>query len=195
MIPAKIRVKLLSEAAGYISISHVVQRDFSMTELVEVMLPVLGRDAERIRQILRAGTICTGDYRYRWESLEVAEEDVDNVLKALPGPEPSRVFQPEHCFLIRFRRGHETLEFSRESASRKPLFARQSFWAGLLDLFAGGIHYSDYSQTDKADVFVCEMGAEVRNELAALLPLLRPKSAAERLDHFQAERIEWLSRR
>ena len=195
MIPAKIRVKLLSEAAAYVSISHVVQRDFSMTELVEVMLPVLGRDAERIRQILRAGTICTGDYRYRWDSLEVDEKEVESVLETLPGPDPTQIFQPEHCFLVRFRHGHEALEFSRESANRKPLFARQSFWSGLLDLFGGGIHYADYSQTDKADVFVCELGVKGRNELAALLPLLRPRRAAERLQRLQPERIEWLSRR
>ena len=64
MAPDKIRVRLLSEAAEYVTISPVVQRDFSLTELVATMLPVLGKDANRIQQILRAGTISTGEARY-----------------------------------------------------------------------------------------------------------------------------------
>src|SRR3972149_132860 len=101
MPPAKIRVKLVSEAADYVSVTHVVQRDFSLSELVETMLPVLGKDAQRIRQILRAGT----------------------------------------------------LDLPRESASRKPLFAQQSFWDGLLALAGGSVHYADYSHGDRADIF------------------------------------------
>ena len=50
MTPATIRVKLLSEAAGYVTVSPVVQRDFNLPELVELMLPVLGKDKRRIRQ-------------------------------------------------------------------------------------------------------------------------------------------------
>ncbi len=195
MLPSKIRVKLLSEAAGYISVSHVVQRDFSVPELVEMMLPVLGKDAGRIRQILQAGTICRGEYRYRWDSLEVAEQELDSVLETLPGPDPSRVFHAKSCFRLRFRRGHETLDFSQESANRKPLFARQTFWDGLLALFGKEARYADYSHAEKADVFALELGDAGRRELELLLPLLRPKSAAERLKRFQPERIEWLIRR
>ena len=61
MPPTKIRVKLVSEAAEYVSVTHVVQRDFSLAELVEAMLPVLGKNAPRIQQILRAATLSTGE--------------------------------------------------------------------------------------------------------------------------------------
>ena len=195
MIPSKIPVKLLSEAAGYISVAHVVQRDFSFAELVDLMLPVLGRDAARIRQILRAGTIVIGDYRYRWESLDASGQEVDSVLQTLPGPDPSRVFQPERCFLVRFRRGHDVLDLSREAASRKPLFARQTFWEGLLDLCGSGLRYADYSYAAKADVFSMELGSEGAKLLEPLLPLLKPKRTAEHLERFQPEKIEWLARR
>ena len=195
MVPSKIRVKLVSEAAEYVSISHVVQRDFGLPELVELMLPVLGKDARRIRQILQAGTIATGDYRYRWDSLEISEDEVDAVLQDLPGPDPTRIFQPERCFLVRFRRGHETLDLPRESAARKHLFARQSFWEGLLGMASKGVRYADYSHADKADIFVLGLDSEGDKMLRALLPLLKPKSAAERLDRLHPERIEWLSRR
>jgi len=195
MTPDKIRVRLLSEAAEYVSVSQVVQRDFSLTELIETMLPVLGKDADRIRQILRVGTISTGDFRYRWEPLEADLQDLERLLETFPGPDPSRTFQPEECFLVRFRRGTETLDLPRETASRKPLFARQSFWDGLLTLPMGNVRYADYSHADHADIFVLPMNWDVAERLRALLPLLKPKSAAERLEQFRPERIEWLTRR
>ena len=195
MPPAKIRVKLVSEAAEYVSVTHVVQRDFSLAELVETMLPVLGKDAQRIRQILGAGTVSTGEYRYRWDPLEVEESELGTLLRNLPGPEPSRAFQPESCFLVRFRRGIETLDLPRENAARKPLFARQSFWEGLLTLAGGTVHYADYSHADRADVFALPLDRDTAEQLRGLLSLFKPKSAAERLEHFRPERIEWLSRR
>ena len=194
-IPSKIRVKLLSEAAEYVSVSHVVQRDFSLPELIEIMLPVLGKDAPRIRRILQAGTISTGDYRYRWQSLEVPEEELERVLQTFPGPDPARIFQPQSCFLVRFRRGQEALDLLQENAARKRLFARQSFWEGLLELARNGLRYSAYSYADKADVFVLLLDSEGNQMLRAILPLLRPRSAADRLNRFRPERIEWLSRR
>ena len=195
MPPAKIRVKLVSEAAEYISVTHVVQRDFSLAELVETMLPVLGKDAQRIRQILGAGTVSTGEYRYRWDPLEVEESELGTLLGTLPGPEPSRAFQPESCFLVRFRRGIETLDLPRENAARKTLFARQSFWEGLLAMAGEAVRYADYSYGDRADIFALPLDRETTEQLRGLLPLLKPKSAAERLERFRPERIEWLSRR
>jgi hypothetical protein len=195
MPPAKIRVKLVSEAAEYVSITHVVQRDFSLTELVETMLPVLGKDADRIRRILGAGTLSTGDYRYRWDPLEVERPEIETLLSGFPSPEPSRAFQPENCFLVRFRRGVDTLDLPRENAARKSLFARLSFWEGLLALAREAVRYADYSYSDRADIFALPLDREAAEQLRALFPLLKPKSAAERLERFHPERIEWLSRR
>lgn len=195
MVPAKIRVKLLSEAAEYVTVSHVMQREMSVAELVELMLPVVGRDKNRIRQILHAGTISNGNYRYRWDRLEAQEEEVEAILQGLPGPDPSRVFQPGACFLIRFCRGLETLDLPQEWVARKNLFARQSFWDGLLRLAARGVCYADYSHTEKADIFTLPLDAQAIEMLHALLPLLKPKSAAERLARLRPEKIEWLLRR
>ena len=195
MAPTTIRVKLVSEAAGYITVSHVMQRDFTLPELVELLLPVVGKNRDRIRQILQAGTISTGDYRYRWEKLDVSEEELEAILEAMPGPEPSRPFQPESCFLIRFRRGQETLELPPDRAARKSLFARQSFWEGLLRLTERGLHYTDYSHADHADVFALPLDSDAREAFRGLLPLLKPKSAAERLGRLRPEKIEWLLRR
>lgn len=195
MPPATIRVKLVSEAAEYVTVSHVMQRDFRLPELFELLLTVVGSDATRIRQILRAGTVSTGDYRYRWEPLELGESEVEEALRAFPAPDPSRSFEPEKCFLVRFRRGYEMLELPREKVSRKALFAKESFWDGLLGLAATGLRYADYSHADKADVFIVSLDAEKAELLRGLLPLLKPKSAAERLERLRPEKIEWLNRR
>ena len=195
MTPAKIRVKLVSEAAEYISVTHVVQRDFELGELVETMLPVLGKDAGRIRQILGAGTLSNGEYRYRWDPFDALAEEIEALLGAFPDPEPARPFDPERCFMVRFRRGSETLDLPRENAAKKPLFGRQSFWDGLLALAGDAVRYSDYSYGDRADIFAFSLDRDNSDQLTGLLALLKPRSAAERLLRFRPERIEWLSRR
>lgn len=195
MTPAKIRVKLVSEAAEYISVTHVVQRDFALGELIEMMLPVLGKDAGRIRQILGAGTLSNGEYRYRWEPFEAVTEEIEALLGNFPDPQPERPFDPASCFLVRFRRGVETLDLPRENVSKRPLFGGQSFWEALLGLAGEQVRYSDYSYGDQADVFVLPLDLAIVEQLNGLLPLLKPKSAAERLLRFRPERIEWLSRR
>ena len=195
MTPEKIRVKLVSEAAEYVSVTHVVQRDFTLPELIEVMVPVLGMDLGRIHQMIRVGTVSNGEYRYRWEGVEVAPEEVESILSALPKAEPSRVFAPQQCFLARFRRGQETLDLPRDAASRKPLFGKQSFWDGLMGLAAEGTRYRDYSYVDRADRFTLELDAARWEQLRAMFALLKPKSAADRLERLHPEAIDWLVRR
>ncbi|MBI2817312.1 MAG: hypothetical protein HYX72_10260 [Acidobacteria bacterium] len=163
-----------------------------MTEIMQFLLPVVGRDTARIRQILRAGSIIAGDFRYRWDSLEATEQDLADLLATFPHAEPSRPFDPEHARTVRFRRGYEMLELSRDSASRKALFARQSFWDGLLITFREHVRYCNYSDADRADVYVLALDVESAGKLKSLLPLLRPPSAAERLELFKPEQIEWL---
>jgi hypothetical protein len=195
MTPAKIRVKLVSEAAEYISVTHVVQRDFNLGELVEAMLPVLGKDVERIRQILGAGTLSNGEYRYRWDPFEALAEEIETLLGNFPDAEPARSFDPENCFLVRFRRGIETLDLPRENAAKRALFGQLSFWDSLLALAGDAVRYADYSYGDRADVFEFSLDRNSVEHLNGSLPLLKPKSAAERLLRFRPERIEWLSRR
>jgi hypothetical protein len=195
MLPAKIRVKLLPEAAGFINVSHVMQRDFTIAELGELLLAVVGADAARFRQILRAGTVVLGDYRYRWESLEVDDADVASLLSDLTHAEPSRTFEPHRALLVRFRRGHVVVEISREAASHKPLFARQSFWDGIVSEFTEVVCYADYSHAEKADVFAAALDEARRQTLESMLSLIKPKSVAERIERLRPEKIEWLIRR
>ena len=195
MLPAKVRVKLLPEAAGYVTVSHVMQRDFSIGELLQIVLPVVGRDADRLRQILRAGNVVAGQYRYRWEPLEVAEPELQSALVALPGPEPSRPFQSENCYRLRFHGGQGVIEISREAAARKPLFAKQSFWDALLSSFGEAPRYEDYNYAERADVYTSPLSQADRSVVEALLPLLKPKELAQRLRAIQPESLDWFVRR
>lgn len=53
----RVRVKLLSEAAGCVTGTRVIERDFPIQELMEAVVAVAGKNVERIRQLLRAGSI------------------------------------------------------------------------------------------------------------------------------------------
>jgi hypothetical protein len=194
MTPGKIRVKLVSEAAEYVSVSHVVQRDLTIRELVEVMLPVVGSDAARLQQMIRVGTISTGEYRYRWEGMEVPADELAALLDSFPRADPSRPFRAENCFLVRFRHGQEVLDLPREAAERRVIFAKRSFWDGLMDL-AADLRYSGFSHAEKADVFTLELDAASWQKLSAQLPTLKPRSAAERLERLRPEQVDWLVRR
>ena len=192
MSTEKIQVKLMSEAAEYVSVSHVIQKDYTLAELVEAMLPIVGKNAGRILQLLRVGTLSTGGFRYRWEGREYEPEVVREIMASFPGPDPGRNFEAEKCFMVRFRRGLETLDLRKKVAARQGLFARESFWDVLLQLTADGLKYADYSYADRADIFGYRLTQEASKSLRAIYPLLKPRSAGERMERLRPETIEWL---
>ena len=68
-LPEWVRVKLMSDAAEYISMTRVIERDFPMAELLEAVVAVGGKNPERLQHTLRAGSMVLGQYRYRWKPL------------------------------------------------------------------------------------------------------------------------------
>ena len=65
-LPATVRVKLSSEAAGSISITRVVVQDLPVRDLVEHMLGITGKDEARVRELLLRGALVSGASRFRW---------------------------------------------------------------------------------------------------------------------------------
>lgn len=195
MFNEPIRVKLVSEAAEYVSISQIMSKDFTLHELIGAMLPVVGRDAARIQQLLRVGGFSNGEYKFRWESREVDAAQVEQVLDTYPRSEPQRGFQASACVLIRFVREVEVLALPREAAEKTGLFGGESFWDGLVKLADGRLRYAEYSFADQADVYRLELGVDIAERFRALLPLLRPKSAGERVERLRPEKLELLTRR
>ena len=82
-LPERISIKISSEAAGSISITPVVRQELAAAQLVENILRVTGKDAGRVRDVLRQGTVINGASRFRWEPLQVSLEDVSGALAGL----------------------------------------------------------------------------------------------------------------
>ena len=190
-----IHVKLVSEAAEYVSISQVMQRDYSLQELIGAMLPVVGRDSARIQQLLHIGGFSNGEYKFRWQGCDVSTSEIGHVLEHFPQAEPGRQFNAEACFLIRFIRDVEVLALPKEAADKTGLFGGKSFWDGLMNFAGGHLRYSDYSFADRADVFTLALSVELEEGFRSILPLMKPKSAGERIERLRPEKIELLTRR
>ena len=125
-LPGRVRVKLMSDAAEYISMTRVMQCDFPMAELLEAVVAVGGKNPERLLQILRAGSMVLGQYCYRWEPLEADATDLAPLLARFPDSQPDRPFQVERCVHAAICAGVEMIELPREAGGPPPLAPRRT---------------------------------------------------------------------
>jgi hypothetical protein len=157
-LPQTIRVKLSSEAAESISLTPVVAQELPVRELIEYMLGITGKDAPRVRELLRRGTLVSGASRFRWVGWEADVEGIRDVLATFPDPDPTRPFDASRCVRALLRGGRQVLEIPREVGARKGLFQRASFWQLLMDVAgAGRAAYGGYSYKDRADRYWREL--------------------------------------
>jgi hypothetical protein len=151
----KVRVKLSSEVAEAISLTPVVVQELPMRELLEHMLTVTGKDEPRIRETLLRGTMVSGATRFRWAGWEADLADLRPLLAEFPDPDPARPFDHTRCKRVILRGGRLAIDIGRETADRKGLFSRHSFWEGLMEVAAGGsASYAGYSYRDRADRYL-----------------------------------------
>ncbi len=121
---------------------------------MEHMLAVTGKDEARIREILRRGTLVSGASRFRWTGWDAEVDGLRELLAGFPDPDPSRPFSPARCIRVVLR-GRQSVEIGRETASRKGLFQRRTFWDGLMEAVGGEApSYVGYSYRDRADRYV-----------------------------------------
>ena len=168
-LPATVRVKLSSEAAGSISLTPVVVRDMATRELVEEIVALSGKDAHRLSETLRRGTLVSGASRFRWAPWEIDAEDLKHLLATFPDPDPSRDFDPAKCVRLSIAGVRGRIDLTREAASRTGLFQRGSFWEFVLEECArSAVRYRDYSYRDKADIYAVafsrDSAARLRSE-------------------------------
>ncbi len=192
--PERMRVKQLSDAAGYIEMTRVVERDFAFDQLLEMVVAVTGPDAGRVRTILRAGTAVVGDYRYRWMPVEIqdAAEEADLAVRLarFPQPEPDRPFDASRCLLAKIRAGVETIELPRESAARRRLAQKRSFWDALMEVSAARIpRYETFSHRERADIYSFEPTLEDAQELRRAASLLHAARTAEQITGLPLEKV------
>jgi hypothetical protein len=162
-LPDKIRVKLSSEAAEYISLTPVVVQEMTTRELVEHMLGITGKDAARVRDLLLRGTLVSGASRFRWSGWEADPEEVRSLLGTFPDAEPLRPFVAASCVRAVLRGPRQPVLIPREIGSSRGLVARilrrMSFWDLLMQIAAGGaLKYAGYSYRDRADLYQALLG-------------------------------------
>jgi hypothetical protein len=172
-LPAILRVKLSTEAAGAIALTAVVAREMPVRDLVEEMLPFTGKDEERVRATLARGTLVSGGSRFRWTGFDAGAGEIRALLDSFPDSDPERAFDPGRCVCAVLEGRRRKIEIPREAGSRKRLLRRESFWDALTAAVAGRVRYCEYSYRRRADRYRIEFTAADSRRLCAAAELLR----------------------
>ena len=172
--PETIPVKYSEEEAEFISMRPLVRQTFRPAELVDMIVAVTGKDAQRVQQILRSGTVVFHSYRYWWQGFEAEPEKLAEILEKYPDANPARPFRPEDCTeaileshaasapdpLLQTSAPRHSLRLRREEASRKGLFRTRSLWDALMDLARPTLPgYREYSYALRADIYILQPNA------------------------------------
>ena len=152
------------------SVRPVMRMGLRPEQLLELILGVTGKNAKRVEQILRAGSVAAGGFRYWWEAMEVAGGELDALLAAFPDADPARPFDAARCVLVAVEgetSAKALAEFTAEAAERRRAFRRRSFWDAMLDAAREkSPGYRSYSYARRGDEYALEV-VEGRRELLA----------------------------
>ena len=140
------------------SVRPVVKQAFRLHELVDMVVSVAGKDAARVQQIFRSGTLLYHGYRYWWDALTTGAAELAPLLAPFPDDDPSREFAPRQATSVLLEMGGGTqrtvTEISRQEAAAKKLFAKNSPWDVLTKWAEGQApRYEKYDHGRKADLF------------------------------------------
>jgi hypothetical protein len=181
------KVKISSEEAGSIALTPVVVRDMPERELVGIMLGVTGKDAGRIRELLRRGTFVSGASRFRWEGVEL---DVDALLKTFPDADPSLPFDGARCVRATLRGRSSQIELPCEAGRKKRLFQSGNFWDLLLATLPAP-QYLRYSYKEHDDVYRATATATAAGALRAGAKLLTYSVIADQVEGLVLETVDF----
>jgi hypothetical protein len=179
-LPQQIAVRYADDDAGYVSMRPVVRQTFRVTELIDMLVSVVGKDAERVQQIFRTGAVLYNGYRYWWEPLAAELPELEELLLSFPDDDPSRVFDAAKVTAILFEMGGGTqrslLEISRDDAGERKLFAKTSPWDVLLRTATeGGLRYEKYAHARRADLFRLTLQFDRAQQLLAAMLETAPR--------------------
>ncbi|HEY9140837.1 MAG TPA: hypothetical protein VIN93_08085 [Bryobacteraceae bacterium] len=181
-LPATVRVKLSSEAAGAITITPVVIQELPIRELVGHMLALAGKDEARLLEILLRGSLVSGASRFRWSGWDADRESLRELLATFPDPDPTLAFAPNRCTRAVLTGGRRAIEIGREAAASRGLFRRNGFWEELMQMVGGsGPVYAGYSYRDGADRYHCLLTAGTCARLRAAAQRLRHSALRDRI--------------
>jgi len=171
-LPDTIAVRFTEEDAGYVTVRPVVRQTFRLAELTDMVVSVTGKDAARLQQIFRAGTVVYNGYRYWWEGFSSDSAEIVGLLALFPDDDPARPFDSSAVASVSFEIGggaqRSQISITREETSGKRLFRTRSVWQILLNSTqASAPRYEKYSHAHHADVYRVHLPPE------AALGLLR----------------------
>ena len=184
-LPEHIPVRYVDEDAGYVSVRPVVKQTFRLPELLDMVVRVAGKQAERVQRILQTGTVVYNGYRYTWDGLEAGLPEIEALLAPFPEDEPNRTFNAKDATAAVLEIGggtqRQTAEISRQEASRKKLFAKRSPWHVLLEAASQlPTRYEKYSHAQKADLFRVSLPYERAQELLREMLEAAPRGPRQR---------------
>ena len=163
--PQTVRVKISSEEAGAISITEVVSRDIPLRELVEYALPVSGKSLDRLREILRRGSLVSGASRFRWTGWESAEADLLGILATFPDPDPGRAFARDRCVHAVLRGPRRNVEIPCDAARAR---RGPGLWDALMEIAGtAGPVYAGYSYRRRADRYTLTLSPPAAAQVRA----------------------------
>jgi hypothetical protein len=193
-LPPEIPTRYAEEDAGYMSVRPVFNQTFRLQELADMVVSVVGKNAVRVQQIFRAGTIVYNGYRYWWDALQVENSEVDALLLSFPEDEPSRPFEAQAATMALLEMGGGTqrsvAEIERSEASRKRLFGKESPWMVLLRLANdSNLHYEKFSHAKKADLYRISLPYERAKHLLADMLAAAPRKMRHRWSKLHAPAV------
>src|SRR5215472_9106136 len=184
-LPEQITVRYTEEDAGYMSVRPVVKQTFRLHELVDMVVSVAGKDAARVQQIFRSGTVVYHGYRYWWDALPAELAELEKLLAGFPDDDPARTFVAHEATAVLFEIGEGTqrvvTEIAKPEASRKKLFAKQSPWDVLLALASSHTaHYEKFDHGRKADLFRLTLPFDQAQSLLTAMQEAAPRKLRHR---------------
>ncbi len=174
-LPETISVRYTEEDAGYITVRPVVKQTFRLAELADMVVSVTGKDAARVQQIFRAGSVVYNGYRYWWEGFPSDGAEIDALLAPFPGDDLQRPFDPATVSAVLLETGGGTqrsfVEIVAQEVSTKRLFYSRSAWSVLLEASKELTpRYEKYDHMRRADLYRAAVPLErARKLLSAML--------------------------
>jgi hypothetical protein len=189
-LPETIAMRFTEEDAGYVTVRPVVKQTFRLAELADMVLSVTGKNASRVQQIFRAGTVVYNGYRYWWDGFASNEDEITGLLATFPDDDPTRVFNAAEVTAASLEIGGGTqrslVSLARREASAKKLFHKRSPWEILLKAAQDSTpRYEKYSHAERADVYRLHLSPEAAASLLKQMQDASPRSLRKKLAALQ----------
>jgi hypothetical protein len=184
-LPQQIPVRYAEDDAGYVTMRPVVKQTFLLNELADMVVSVVGKDAARVQQIFRTGTVLYNGYHYWWDPLFADLPEIAALVAGFPDDNPSRPFDTASVTTVLFESGGGTqrslVEISAHEAADKKLFAKSSPWDVLTQFAAANTpRYEKYSHARRADLFRLTLPFDSAQQLLAAMLEAAPRGLRHR---------------